>query len=177
MPPGSPSGPGGLSLRPWRAPPPALAGSPPSGLGGLTSWPEALQVDHDALLAAAGDDHDGLLVAGILLPVRDVGRHEDVVARLSVQPDLLAAVGEDERGGPGQDVDRCLRLAVVMVAGPGAGRHVRLAHPDLFRSGVLARDGLAPDHPGGLAGVIAELPAADLGQRAGPEIIDRQRGG
>lgn len=42
--------------------------------------PRAGQVDHDALLAAARDHHDGLLAGRVLLAVRRVRRDEDVVA-------------------------------------------------------------------------------------------------
>src|SRR5580698_1313484 len=109
--------------------------------------PQAVQVDHYALLAAAGDDHYRLLLARVLLPVRHEGRHEDVVARLGLQPYLVMAPGEHEGRRARQDVDRGLGRAMMVLAGPGAGRHVRLAHPDLFRSGVLPRDGLAAGHP------------------------------
>src|SRR5580692_12862562 len=93
--------------------------------------PQAVQVDHYALLAAAGDDHYRLLLTRVLLPVRHEGRHEDVVSRLGLQPHLVAALGEHERGRAGQNVDRGLGLAVVVIGGPRAWRHVRLAHPDL----------------------------------------------
>src|ERR1700722_5609772 len=68
------------------------------GRAGRLRRPQALQVHHDALLAAAGDDHDRLAVTGVLLAVRDVGRDEDVVAGPGLQADLLVAVGEDEDG-------------------------------------------------------------------------------
>jgi alkanesulfonate monooxygenase SsuD/methylene tetrahydromethanopterin reductase-like flavin-dependent oxidoreductase (luciferase family) len=133
--------------------------------------PEAVQVDHDALLAAARDDHDGLPVAGVLLAVRHEWRHEDVVTRLGLQPDLLVAVGEHERRVPGQHVDRGLRLAVVVVGGPGPGRDVSLAHPDLLGAAVLPGDRLEPGHPRGLAGVAPQFLAADLDERPVPVVL------
>src|ERR1700683_781496 len=133
--------------------------------------PEAVQVDHDALLAAAGDDHHRLLLARVLLPVRHEGWHEDVVARPGLQPYLVMAPGEHERRRAGQDVDRGLGLAMMVVAGPGAGRHVRLTHPDLLRSGVLPRDGLAAGHPRSLAGVPTKLPAAYVDERLVPAVF------
>src|ERR1700733_4122174 len=78
--------------------------------------PEALQVDHDALLAAARDDDDRLLRARVLLAMRSVRRDEDVVALLGLQADLLLTVREDEGGRAGDHVNRGLGLAVVVVA-------------------------------------------------------------
>jgi hypothetical protein len=133
--------------------------------------PEAVEVDDDAFLATAGDNHDGLFGAGILLPVRDVRRDEDVVARLGPQADLFGAVREHELRGARHHVDRGLRLAVVVVAGAHARGDVRLAHPQLLRPGAVAGDRLQAGHAGGLAGVAAELSAAHVGQRPVPQVI------
>ena len=82
---------------------------------------EAVEVDDDRLLGGAGDHDDGLDVGvRVLLAVRDVRRHEDVVAGGGLDPrlDRLVAfeVEEHERRGAGDDVDRGLRCAVVVVA-------------------------------------------------------------
>jgi DNA-binding transcriptional LysR family regulator len=93
-----------------------------TGDPGTGSWlcaavrPEAFEVDDDSFLAAAGDDDHGLLRAGVLLPVRHVRRNEDVIARPGFQPHFLVAVSEDEGRRSGQDEDRGLRPAVVMVS-------------------------------------------------------------
>jgi hypothetical protein len=60
---------------------------------------------------------------------------------------------------------------MMVVAGPSARGHVRLAHPDLLRSGVLARDSLAAGHPRGLAGVGAKFPAAYVDERLVPAVL------
>src|SRR3984957_10557356 len=134
--------------------------------------PQARQVDHDGLLAAAGDDHDRLVGARVLLAMRDVRGNEDVVARRGLQADLLVTVGEDERRGAGDHVDRRLRLAVMVVARLRPRRHVGLAHPELLRARALARDRLPAGHPRGLAGVAAHVAGPDVGQRPVPVVID-----
>src|SRR5690348_17298626 len=81
--------------------------------------PEAGEVDHDGFLAAAGDDHDRLLAAGVLLAVRGVRGYENVVPGSGLQPDLVPALGEHEDGVAGDHVDRGLGVAVVVGAGTG----------------------------------------------------------
>ena len=83
---------------------------------------QAGQVDDDAFLRAAGEHDDGLLVGrGVLLAVRHVGRHVDVVAGAGLDAALLAVLEEDEDGLARDDVDAGLGLAVVVIAGDHAG--------------------------------------------------------
>src|SRR5436305_10729510 len=123
---------------------------PAGGSRGSAGERTRRQVDHDRLLAAAGQDDDRLLRAGVLLAVRRPRRDEDVVAGLGGQPDLLAVLGEDEHGVAGDDVDGRLGLAVVVVARAAAGPDVRLPHPDLLRADARARDRLQALHAAAL---------------------------
>src|SRR5271165_449926 len=93
---------------------------------------EILDSHDDGLLGRAGDDDDGGLVGrGVLLPVRHIRRHPDVVARARLQPDQLAGdrITAHEHRGAGHDVDAGLGVTVMMIARTHARWQLRPAHP------------------------------------------------
>src|SRR5713101_3450694 len=76
-----------------------------------------LQVHDDWLLAAA--HHDTLqrrVAAGVDLLVRDIGRHEDEVARLGLG-DIFQLRAPPHPCPPLEDIDVALQLAMMMSAG------------------------------------------------------------
>src|SRR5882672_4303319 len=141
-----------------------MYGGDSSSLWTVHRSPQAGQVHHDTLLAAAANDDHGLLLPGVLLAVRQKGRHEDIVARLGLDPHLVRTVGENEDRVAGHHEDRRLGLTMVMVARGGRRRDMRLPHPDSRRADGTARHGLEPGHPGSLVGLSAQVRATDVPQ-------------
>ncbi len=117
----------------------------------------------------AGEHDDRLLVGrGVLLAVRDVRRHVDVVAGAGLDAPFLVVLEEDEDRMAGDDVDARLGLAVMMVGRAHVRPDVALAHPELARAVELARDRLVPAHARRLGGVLAQLVVACVMEAAVP---------
>src|SRR6476659_1974986 len=93
---------------------------------------QAGQVHDDPLLRRSRQHDDRLLIrGGVLLAVRDVRRHVDVVAGARLDPPLLIVFEEHAEGVAGHHVDAGPGLAVVVVARDHPGCHDLLAHPEL----------------------------------------------
>src|SRR6202020_2064754 len=86
---------------------------------------QAVQIDDDALLGAAGDHDDRLLVEGrVLLAMRYVRRDVHVVARGGLDAPFSVSVEKHEHRMPADDVDARLGLAAAMITrdhAPGDG--------------------------------------------------------
>ena len=176
-----PASPGGPPSRPRSVSPsrPRRLPGPPGGPPGLPSdgpphpgGPERSEggdADDDSFLSGAGDHDDGVGVGGrVLLAVRHVRRHPDVIAGPGLQPGDLAAtrVTEHEHRVPGYHVDARLRRAVMVVAGGRAGPHDGAAHPQPARPNQVAGDRGGPLHPGRLRRAAGKLIGADHAQLA-----------
>src|ERR1700677_570787 len=94
---------------------------------------------------------------GVLFAVRNVGRHEDVVAGGGDNADFLHAVVKYELRVSAADEDRRFRLAMMMITRHRLRQDMCLTHPDpLGTHGITSERGNS-SHTFGLGGVRADL--------------------
>jgi hypothetical protein len=121
------------------------------------------KIDHDCLLRAARyHDHGRIVSVRILFSVRNVRRHEDVVARRRGNANFLRPVMEYELGVSTPYEDRRLGLAMVVVVRNRRRGYVGFTHPDLLGPDRATTDSGQSLHAGRLLRRRAELAALDM---------------
>ncbi len=137
-------------------------------VGPLSFCEQGLQVHHDRLLGTARNHHDGFIVRiGVLLPMRNVWGHVDVVPRACLHPlfarPALGLLGVDEFGVSADNVDRRLRLTMMVIAGGSPWGNAGLPHPDPARTREFPADrGESPHASAALRGTTVELAGPDV---------------